>query len=78
MEGPTHSLLTADQVARLLNVKVSTVYDAASRGRLPCVRLWSGNRRSVVRFVAEDIDKMIRERSTGGSPTAPSSAESGA
>ncbi len=44
-------LLTAGEVAKLLNLKPSTIYDAALRGRLPCVRLWTGRRRAVVRFI---------------------------
>ncbi len=81
MTEETAPLLTAEHVARLLNLKPSTIYDAASRGRLPCVRLWTGRRRAVVRFVPEEIEKVIRERSTGGSaptPAATSAAESGA
>jgi excisionase family DNA binding protein len=56
-------LLTAAQVAKLLSLKPSTVYDAALRGRLPCVRLWEGHRRAVVRFDLEEIEKLIRGRS---------------
>lgn len=67
MDAENASLLTAEQVARLLNLKPSTIYDAASRGRLPCVRLWSGRRRAVVRFVPEEIERVIRSRSVGGS-----------
>lgn len=55
-------LWTAEQVARLLNLKTSTVYDAASRGRIPCVRLWQGRRRAVVRFSPEEITRLIEER----------------
>ena len=37
-------LLTAEQVARRLHLKAATVYEAASKGRIPCVRLWKGRR----------------------------------
>ncbi|MBZ5638301.1 MAG: helix-turn-helix domain-containing protein [Acidobacteriia bacterium] len=56
------ALLTARDVARILNVRPVTVYAAASTGRLPSVRLWKGKRRSLVRFRAEDIDAFIRNR----------------
>lgn len=52
-------LLTAEQVARLLNVKPSTIYDRAYRGDLPVVRLWKGGRRSLVRFRRQDILALV-------------------
>lgn len=55
-------LITAEDVARLLNVKPSTVYDAVARGRIPAVRLWEGTRRPLLRFRRRDIDRLIRER----------------
>ena len=60
-------LLTARQVAELLNLKPVTVYAAASRGQIPCVRLWEGRRRGLVRFRREDIDRLIRDRTRCGS-----------
>ena len=62
MEAP---LLTAEEVARLLNIKPSTVYDAAARGRIPSVRLWEGRRRPLLRFRPEDIDQLVERRLTG-------------
>ena len=59
METP---LLTAEDVARLLNIKPSTVYDAAARGRIPAVRLWEGRRRPLIRFRREDIEQLIEDR----------------
>ena len=59
-------LLTARQVADLLNVRVATVYAAAAAGRIPCVRLWEGNRRALIRFRREDIERLIRERTISG------------
>lgn len=55
-------LLTADDIARILNVKVSTVYDGVYRGLIPAVRIWKGRRRTLVRFRREDIESFIRER----------------
>jgi len=75
MPKETAPLMTAEHVARLLNLKLSTVYDAASRGRLPCVRLWTGRRRAVVRFVPAEIERVIRERSIPAPPQAASTPE---
>ncbi len=63
METP---LITAEAVAKLLSVKVSTVYDAVARGRIPVVRLWSGRRRPLLRFRREDIETLILERTVAG------------
>jgi len=56
------SLLTAAQVARILGVRVSTVYDAVARKRLPAVKLWTGRRRALIRFRRSEIEELIRER----------------
>ena len=56
-------LLTAQQVAEVLAVKASTIYDAAYRGVLPVVRLWEGRRRALIRFRRGDIEEFIRQRS---------------
>ena len=61
--NPPDRLLTAEEVAKLLSIRVGTVYDAASTGRLPVVRLWEGKRRALVRFRQEDIERVILERS---------------
>ena len=55
-------LLTPNEVAAILSVQPSTVYAAAARGAIPCVRLWEGKRRAMIRFRAEDIDRLIKER----------------
>lgn len=57
------ALITAEEVARTLNVKVSTVYAAARRGQLPSVRLWTGQRRTLLRFRRAEIERWLRERS---------------
>ena len=56
-------LLTAEQVAVLLALKAQTVRDAAWRGRLPCVRLWQGKKKSLLRFRRSEIEAFILERS---------------
>ena len=56
-------LLTSEQVAKLLQLKPATVRDAAWRGKLPCVKLWSGRRKALLRFLRSDIEQLIRDRS---------------
>jgi excisionase family DNA binding protein len=56
------SLLTSEQVAELLQIKPQTVRDAAWRGKLPCVRVWSGKKKTLLRFRREDIMRLIEER----------------
>ena len=62
----TARLLTADEVAERLRLKTATVYQAATDGRIPCVRLWKGNRRALIRFHEDDIERLIRERTSTG------------
>ena len=58
-EERPEQLLTAKEVADLVRLSPSTVFDAAARGDLPCVRLWRGRRKSVVRFRRSDIERLI-------------------
>lgn len=55
-------LLTADDVARILAIKPQTVRDAAWRGRIPCVRLWQGKKKALLRFRREDIDALVQSQ----------------
>ncbi len=61
----TEALLTPQEVSVLLRVAVSTVYSAATNGRLPAVRIWRGRRKSLLRFRRDDVEQLMRE----GSPT---------
>ena len=56
-------LLTAEQVAKLLQLRTQTVRDAAWRGKLPCVRLWRGKKKTLLRFRRSEIEAFIREQS---------------
>lgn len=55
-------LLTSEQVAELLALKPQTVRDAAWRGKLPCIRLWAGKKKTLLRFERSAIEALIRER----------------
>ena len=63
-------LLTAVEVARILKVKPVTVLAAAADGRVPCVRVWQGKTRSLVRFRRADIDAIVSDRTVAGSRNA--------
>ena len=64
-------LLTAEQLADYLQVKPQTIRDAAWRGKLPCVRLWTGRKKTLLRFDRSEIEEFVRERSVPASrPTA--------
>ena len=61
-QSTTPDLLTAEEVARRLRVRPATVYAAAADGRLPAVRFWRGRRKSLVRFLAKDVEQWIHDR----------------
>ncbi len=61
-------LLTSEQVAEILALKPQTIRDAAWRGKIPCVRLWAGKRKTLLRFKASEIWKLIDNRSTPVEP----------
>ncbi|MCP4002650.1 MAG: helix-turn-helix domain-containing protein [bacterium] len=68
MPTDTHdTLLTAEEVGRILRLKPATVYEAAASGRIPSVRLWRGQRKALVRFRRDDIEELIRDRTHRGS-----------
>jgi excisionase family DNA binding protein len=51
-------LLTADEIATMLRLKVQTVYMMARRGDLEKVKL----SRKCVRFRARDVERLIERR----------------
>ena len=57
--------LRASDVARILNVRTSTVYALCRRGELVHVRLGEGRQRPLIRFQREQIDAFLRERTFG-------------
>ena len=63
------ALLRARDVARLLSIQPATVYSLVDRGVIPHIRLTKGARRSLIRFRPEDIQRLIRERSSLADPT---------
>jgi len=61
----SESLLSIKEVARRLGIRPSTVRVGVQKGVIPAVLLWKGQRRSLVRFRPEDIEKVIRDRTIG-------------
>ena len=57
------ALLRARDVARILNLRPSTVYALAHRGVLRHVQIAQGARRSLIRFRPSDIEQLLLERS---------------
>lgn len=55
-----HRLLTADEVAELLRLPVSTVYDLARTGRLPHLRIGRA-----LRFSQSDLEAHLAESCRG-------------
>ncbi len=61
-QGPPHPklnepLLTPNEAAALLAVRVSWIYDAVRAGRLPCVRVGRH-----VRFLRTDLERWIADQ----------------
>jgi len=59
-----NKLLTKDEVAEMLGVKPSTIYQWTHEGFIPHVKI-----RNLVRFRQYDIDKWIEDRATDGRRT---------
>ncbi len=55
-------LLEARIVAKMLSLRVSTVYAAVKAGKLPHVVLWAGRKRPLIRFRRADIEAFVRDR----------------
>jgi len=73
MNPTQHDLLLPSEVAQLLRVKINTVYDAAASGRLACVRLWKGRRKSLLRFRRAEIEALIAGETPAANALAPGS-----
>ena len=58
-------LLRADDVAEMLGIARSTVFDWNRQGKLPCVVLNRGNFRAVRRWRLGDVQRFV-ERGAGG------------
>jgi excisionase family DNA binding protein len=59
-------LLKAEQVAEMLNVRVSTVYEWVRMDYIPHIRLGIGRKKPCVRFSPIAIDQWLLERDRKG------------
>jgi excisionase family DNA binding protein len=68
------TLLTVAEVAELLRLRPSTIYQAANQGRIPCVQVLRGAKKRVIRFRRIDIEALLTPSTTieNTSPRTPS------
>ncbi len=59
-------LLTAKQIAQMLNVKSSTVYEWAQMGYIPCIRLGTGKKKPLVRFSQFRVQEWLKQKEVDG------------
>jgi excisionase family DNA binding protein len=59
-------LMTVRQVAEMLSVRPSTVYEWARIRYIPSVQLGSGSRKPCVRFDQVEIDRWLEARKKAG------------
>ena len=62
-------LLNVADIAALLNVKVSTVYEWARMGYIPCIRLGTGNKKPCLRFRWSEVERWVQEKESQGRST---------
>jgi len=62
-------LLTAEQVSKMLNVKVSTIYEWARMDYIPHIRLGVGKKRPPVRFSPTAVQEWLESKSKQGRTT---------
>jgi excisionase family DNA binding protein len=59
-------LMTVRQVAEMLSIRPSTVYEWARIRYIPSVQLGSGSRKPCVRFDQVEIDRWLEARKKAG------------
>ncbi len=62
-------LLTADGVAKLLNVRATTVYEWARMDYIPHIRLGLGAKRPCLRFRWSAVESWLDQREKAGRST---------
>ena len=60
------SLLTAEQIAQMLNVQRSTVYEWVRMGYIPCIRLGTGKKKPLVRFSISIVEGWLKQKEVEG------------
>ena len=62
-------LLTAEQVSKILNVRVSTVYEWARMDYIPHIHLGVGRKKPLVRFSGAAVEEWLESKSKPGRTT---------
>ena len=62
-------LLRAEQIAEILNLQTSTIYEWARMGYIPHIRLGTGKKKPCVRFSREAIEEWLKEKEKEGRTT---------
>ncbi len=62
-------LLTAEQVSKILNVRVSTVYEWARMGYIPHIHLGMGKKKPLVRFSSTAVQEWLESKLKPGRTT---------
>ena len=68
-QRPRQGLLTAGQLAEMLSVEKSTIYEWARMGYIPHIRLGTGKKKPCVRFSREAIRQWLEEKEKEGRGT---------
>ena len=67
--GSLGKLAKADQIAEMLNVQTSTIYEWARMEYIPHIRLGTGKKKPCIRFSVADIEKWLKDRAEEGRTT---------
>ena len=59
-------LLTAEELAQILNVQKSTVYGWVQIGYIPCFRLGIGKKKPLVRFSLSIVEEWLKQKEVEG------------
>jgi len=65
-QAAQESLLTAEQIAQMLNVQRSTVYEWVRMGYIPCFRLGTGKKKPLVRFSLSQVQEWLKAKEVEG------------
>ena len=69
MPDKPEPLLNVADVAALLNVKPSTIYEWCRMNYIPHVRLGTGKQKPCLRFRWSAVERWLREKENAGRPT---------
>ena len=61
--------MTAGEIADLLNVKPSTIYEWCRMDYVPCIRLGTGSKKPCLRFRWSAVETWLQEKEHQGRPT---------